>query len=308
MVRGSSLLKHKLIFVSGKGGVGKTFFSASLASYAAKEGKKVLIVEHSIVEQIPPLFSYNSPVGHHETKLQENIYCINLDAKDCFREYVSEYLNMPRLYKNIFKKKLVKSFLDAIPGLNETMLLGRLYYTCKARRSGLDYDLVIFDAPASGHFYQLINTPSAIFSSGLIGPLVKEVAKVETFLKGSECAVYLLSLPEALVSSETLEFIPKLVKESPVKLKGVFLNRTYSDEIVEKFQSNIKDGLLNIETDKIVSYLQAKISQIMREQESFISSLKSLDLEIDYDLLPELGAIKEPLSPELISRFLGEGT
>lgn len=296
--------KYKLIFVSGKGGVGKSVVAASLALCAAKLGKKVLLVENASKEQLPPLFSVDKPVGHNETQIFENLYCINLNSKECFREYVVEHLGMSNLYKKVFDRKLMKSFLDAIPGLNETMLLGRLYHTCMLRKPPRNYDLVIFDSPASGHFFNLLNTPAAVLGSGLMGPLIREVTKVSDFLENPDlCASFLVSIPEELVSSETLEFIPKIMNHTPVRLGGVFLNRTYSQPVRSKLSKLLEEkAYSNLAVVK--EYLKSKISMSEIEQKKFIEGIEELGLSEKCVLLPELGFISEPLSSDLAGRFL----
>ena len=303
MVGLQEFFKYKLIFISGKGGVGKSVVTASLAVCAAKLGKKVLLVENASREQLPPLFSHKEPIGHHETQIMENLYSINLNSKECFREYVVEHLGMANLYKKVFDRKLMKSFLDAIPGLNETMLLGRLYHTCMLRKPPRDYDLVIFDSPASGHFFNLLNTPAAVLSSGLGGPLVREVTKVSNFLKNPDlCASFLVSIPEELVRSETLEFIPKIISESPVRLGGVFLNRSYSQSIKEKLNLLISEDRYP-SLMEVKDYLKRKITMSLEEQSKFLEGLKGLGLSEQCVLLPEIGYVSEPLTIELARRI-----
>ncbi|MFK7823111.1 MAG: ArsA family ATPase [Oligoflexales bacterium] len=296
-------LKYKLIFISGKGGVGKSMVAASLAICAAKLGKKVLLVENASKEQLPPLFSFKDPVGHHEIQIMDKLFCINLNSKECFREYVVEHLGLSKLYKKVFDRKLMKSFLDAIPGLNETMLLGRLYHTCMLRKPPRDYDLVIFDSPASGHFYNLLNTPAAVLGSGLGGPLIREVTKVSNFLENAElCASFLVSIPEELVSSETLEFIPKIIRESPVRLGGVVLNRSYSQPIIDKLGQLIADERYRSLTD-VKDYLKSKITISLNEQNKFLEGLRELGFSEQCVMLPELGFETEPLTADLARRI-----
>ena len=178
------MLSRKLLLISGKGGVGKSFFASCLASYAAKHGKRVLLVEHTLRSQISPLFGIDN-VEHTETVYNDAIFGINLDAKECFREYVVDYLGMNHLYNKIFGRKVMRSFLEAIPGLNELMVLGRLIRGVSGgKKVGQEIDLVVFDAPASGHFYKLLTTPDAVINSGLVGPLVREIEKIRSFQIG----------------------------------------------------------------------------------------------------------------------------
>ena len=301
----SQLLKHKLIFISGKGGVGKTSICASLALKASKMGKKVLLAENSFIEQIPPLFSIESPVGHYEKKISENLYYINLDPKECLKEYVVDYLEMPRLYHNIFRHNLIDSFLNVIPGLNDMMILGRLCHSAKQIHKKHKFDLVIFDAPATGHFYYLLKTPGAVFSSGLKGPLVNEIHKIDTFLRSDACASYLVTLPESLVTSETIEFLPKIIETSPVKLKGIFLNRTfYQDEFLSLQEIASHSSSLNQDKNAF-SYLKSKVENAVCEQKKFINELNRLNTDVQCMFLPELGRLFEPISQDLLQDIRG---
>ena len=110
MSRFHKLLDHKLLIVTGKGGTGKSFLTALFAIHAARSGKKVLIVEKSQCEQITPLFGVE-PVGHQEHPLSENIFGINLSTKECYREYIADYLGYKKLFETVFTNPIVENFL-----------------------------------------------------------------------------------------------------------------------------------------------------------------------------------------------------
>lgn len=219
------LATRKLLFVTGKGGIGKTLISVALAQRAAAAGKSVLLVESSSRDQIAPLFGFE-PVGHVEVEVAPRIRCINLSAAGNFREYVTKYLGQQRLFDTILSHRVVQSFFNTIPGLAEAMMLGRLYYTCDVRENEERPDLVICDSPASGHFLSLMTTPDAILSSGLAGPILKDTERVRDFLlRGNDVGVLYVCTPEPLVISEAIEFLPEIQLKSPAKIDGVIVNR-----------------------------------------------------------------------------------
>lgn len=189
----------KLIFVSGKGGTGKTSFSVLLAEKASIQGRKVLLVEQSNEPLLPHFIDGKS----------SSVDVLNLGLENAFKEFVCEYMGQPFLYEKIFNNQSIRTFLRTIPGLPETMVLGKLYYTLEVENPQ-KYDLVIFDSPASGHFYNLILTPQTIISSGLGGPFIKEVEKIDSFLRKPSTSIVLLTLPEPLVASETAEYVKKI--------------------------------------------------------------------------------------------------
>lgn len=223
------LASRKLLFVTGKGGIGKSLISAALAQSAAAAGRRVLLVESSSRDQLAPLFGV-APVGHVETDLAPGIRCINLNSAGNFREYVTKYLGQQRLFDSVLSHRVVQSFFNTIPGLAEAMMLGRLYYTCDVRDNEERPDLVIFDSPASGHFLSLMTTPDAILGSGLAGPMLKDTERVRDFLRRSnDVGVLYVCTPEPLVISEAVEFLPEIQRQSPAKIDGVIVNRIPPD-------------------------------------------------------------------------------
>lgn len=207
-----SLFDRKLVFITGKGGVGKTSFSVALAQSFKDKGKKVLLVESSKLPQLP---EYSRGLG---------LDCLNLEISDCFKDYIVDNLGQPRLYEAVFSKDVVKTFLETIPGLGEVMLLGRLYWALNPR-SGYDYDSIIFDAPSSGHFLSLLTTPKAMLETGIGGPLMGEVQKVYDFLKSGGSSIVYLATPEELVVTEAIEFLPLIANKVEVPLELILLNR-----------------------------------------------------------------------------------
>lgn len=211
-----SILNRKLLLVTGKGGIGKTFVTSCLAQYAAEKGRSVLVLQSVSCDQVAPYFTKASG---------PRVDVVNLSGEDNFREYVVKYLGQKVLYDTVFSNKVVKTFIRTIPGFAEVMLLGRMFYTCELAPEK-KYDLVIFDGFASGHFLSLMTTPDAVINSSLGGPLVRETERVREFLSnGEKCGTVFVATPEDLVVSETLDFLPKLKALSPASLTALIVNR-----------------------------------------------------------------------------------
>ena len=282
----SQLLKKKIIFISGKGGTGKSVMSAVLGLLAAQQGKRVLLAESQVFDKLSPLFGYGA-IGHNEVQVAERVSCIKLDAKRCFAEYVMLHLGMEQLYDRVFRNGLVTSLLDAIPGLDETMILGRLFHTCELS-SSQKYDLVIFDGPASGHFLNLMATPETIIQSGLVGPLVREVGRVQAFLKdSSKSAGVIVTLPEALVMNETFEFLPIFAEKVPVPLAAIILNRAYVYE-----SGNFPPA--------IQAYFDRKQAETQRSREDLVDLLRKTRFCDKVYTFPDIQVVPEPLKPQSV--------
>ncbi len=288
----SSLFEKKMLFISGKGGTGKSTVAAILAIMAAQSGKRVLIAESHAFDKVSPIFG-KKPAGHEETSIAPGISCINLDAKRCFAEYVSLHLGMESLYKRVFRNQVVSSFLDAIPGLDEAMILGRLFYTCELRTPA-KYDLIIFDSPASGHFINLMATPDTIIQTGLVGPLVNELKRTRDFLADEQkCAGIIVTLPEALAMSETLEFLPIFIQKVPVALNSIILNRDYS-----YFRKN--EAL----PPAIASYGARKKQESDKSRETLLKALAKNTLKFHIYSMPNCEQVPEPLDASQLGDML----
>lgn len=287
-----SLLNKKLVMITGKGGIGKTLMSSALGQLSAATKRHptrgVLLAESAAHDQLTPTFGLPA-VGHLETKVAEGLTCINLSAAGNFREYITKYLGQKVLFDTVFNHRVVKSFFNTIPGLAEVMLLGRIFYSLEL--SEHKYDQVIFDGAASGHFHSLMTTPDAIISSGLAGPLVKETRRIRDYLAdATKCALVIVATPEELVVAETLDFLPKLIKASPVQVAGVILNR------MPPRVSGPGRGAAE-------SYLEHRYLRAAKVRETLREGLRDLPM-IE---VPEFGFVDEPLPTDFYKFLSGVG-
>ncbi|MBM4251747.1 MAG: ArsA family ATPase [Deltaproteobacteria bacterium] len=288
MLEPSDLFSRKLLLVTGKGGIGKTLLTAALGQLAASQGKRVLLVEYVACDQLAPLFGGQLP-GHTERTVAPRIDCVNIDPTENFREYVTKYLKQKRLYDTIFSHRVVKSFINTVPGLAELMLLGRLFYHCELQEAR-PYDLVILDAFASGHFLSLMTTPDAIRDTSIGGPLNKETERVRNFLQdASKCATVFVTIPEPLVVSETLDFLPLLREKSPSKVAALVVNRMPPD-------------IMGLPMEGPATAYLRRAHTVAQEA---LATLKSgiADTKLPLWTLPELGFVPTPLPGDFAARF-----
>ena len=288
MLESHALFNRKLLLVTGKGGIGKTLLTAALGQLAAAQGKRVLLVEFVACDQLAPLFGGQLP-GHSERTVAPGIDCVNIDPAENFREYVTKYLKQKRLYDTIFSNRVVRSFISTVPGLSELMLLGRLFYHCELQEAH-PYDLVIFDAFASGHFLSLMTTPEAVLGTSLGGPLNRETERVQSFLKDeTKCATIFVTIPEPLVVSETLDFLPKLAEKSPTKVAGLVVNRMPPD-----ISGLTLEGAAT-------AYLRGSDAVAAAALATLKTGLEEFKLPIW--TLPELGFVPTPLPGDFAAKF-----
>ncbi len=288
MVQLADLLQRRLLFFTGKGGVGKTLSAGAFAQYAARKGKRVCLVQSGMCDQMSPLFGKpQSSPSPTDTIISENIHLMHLDTNINLRAFVQTQIGNDRIYRTFMDNKVMKVFLESVPGLEQVSFLGHVVYLAEQIEK---YDIVIVDAYASGHFLSLISTPKAIADTQLGGKLIGLVNRVQSFLAdSSNSAVVVVALPEPLVMSETIELLNNLKRAGAIHCSGVFLNRMLveSDQSVDE-RSN--------------PWIREYIKNRMVEQQEAVGLLRDAlrnDPEILYLPLADCGYVREPMAKNM---------
>ncbi|MDH3728391.1 MAG: AAA family ATPase, partial [Myxococcales bacterium] len=175
------LLDRRFLFVVGKGGVGKTTVATALALEASRRGKKVLLAMVNCKERVSQLLG-TDPIGSTIVTLRENLDAVNMTPDAALEEYGLMILKVRTVYNAVFGSRLVRAFLKGTPGLEAWSMLGKAFYHASPPRGEPDYDLVILDAPATGHALDMLRVPFVIQSVAPPGILRRDAARaVELF-------------------------------------------------------------------------------------------------------------------------------
>jgi anion-transporting ArsA/GET3 family ATPase len=299
MLDTAPLFTKRLLLVTGKGGIGKSLVAAALGQAAAAAGKRVLLLESAADDHLAPMFG-RPALGHVETIVQPNLSVINLDPPETFREYVVKYLGQPKLFDKVFSNRVVQSFIHTIPGFAEVMMLGRLLYTAELAPAPR-HDLVVFDSWASGHFLSLMTTPDAVIHSTLGGPLVKETQRVRAFLADpAKCGIVYVGVPEDLVVSECLDFLPQLRDKSPAQVLSVVMNRMPP-------APSTAEAAAPAAVRPAVAYAAHRRAHAEGALAELERGLEAAGMRLPLWLLPDLGFVDEPLAPDFGPRLLAAG-
>jgi len=217
---------RRFIFVTGKGGVGKTTVSAALARALAGRGKRVLIAMCNAKERISAMFA-SAPVGPDIMSVAPGIWAVNIEPEHAFEEYGRMMLKVPGLYRVVFNNKYIRSFLPAVPGLSEWAMLGKAWFhTTELDEQGRHrFDVVLLDAPATGHGLDMLRVPKVIVEIVPPGILRRDAERAwATFTDPVQTAVLIVSLPEELPATETLELIRAIDDDVRLPLGALVIN------------------------------------------------------------------------------------
>src|SRR6476619_4278331 len=215
------LLDKRLVFVTGKGGVGKTTVSRCLAEIAARRGKRVIICEIAQDER-----------GHDEVEIAENVHSIAIDPEVAMREYLTDQV-VGALSKVMTSSRIFTYLAAAAPGLRELLMMGKVWDLAQLdqRRTGeTPYDLVILDAPATGHALGMLRTPRTFRDVARVGPISRQAGRIDAFLTDPELmGIAAVAAPEEMPVNETIEFIAALGDELHMEPDAVVVNGAYPD-------------------------------------------------------------------------------
>ena len=200
-----SLYDRNLILFSGKGGVGKTTIASSYALSCARRGQRTLLMELNVRDKVASYFG-SQEVGSEIVTVEDNLHAVNVTPDAAMEEYGMMILRMKLVYRAVFENRVVRTFLQAIPGLNDLLMIGKAWHhaTETDADGGPVWDTVVVDAPATGHGIFLLQIPSVIMSSISSGHMYREAEKIFSFLTDPQkTALNLVTLAEDMPVNET---------------------------------------------------------------------------------------------------------
>jgi anion-transporting ArsA/GET3 family ATPase len=230
--RALNIFDKRLLFVTGKGGVGKSTVAAALGVVATRQGKRTIICEVAQQERMSSVF-HTQGVGYHETEIAPGLFAFSIDPQRALEEYLQLQIKIKPLYELMFKNRIFTYFAAATPGLRELVTIGKVWELAQLDRRvkrGAKYDLVIVDAPATGHGIGILRTPKTFGDIARVGPVKRQADAIFKFITDpaltSVCAV---AWPEEMPVNETLDLRRNLQEELGIDLDEIFMNGLYPE-------------------------------------------------------------------------------
>ena len=215
------LLDRKLLFVTGKGGVGKTTISAALALLGASRGKRTLVCELDAKGDLASAYE-TGPTAFQEREVLPNLWVMSMDTEASLRQYLALQLRLPKSARLGPLARMFDFLASAAPGVREIVTIGKLCWEVRERH----YDLVVVDAVASGHIIGQLAAPQAINALVQVGLVRQQTGWMLDILTDHEVTgVVVVATPEEMPVTETIELVGRLRQETAVGLAAVIVNR-----------------------------------------------------------------------------------
>lgn len=220
------LADKRFLFVTGKGGVGKTTVCAAEAVALAARGKRVLVAMCNAKERLSTMLG-SAPIGDEVMPVAPNIWAVNINPEKALDEYGRLVLHSKTLASLLFDNKVARTFFRALPGMSEWTMLGKAWWhtTEKTGDGSPRFDVVILDGPATGHGLDMLRVPKIITDVAPSGLLRRDAETAFRFFQDErETAIVLVTLPEEMPTSETIELAQALEGELGLPVARVVVN------------------------------------------------------------------------------------
>lgn len=215
------LLDHKLLFVTGKGGVGKTTVAAGLGMLGARMGKRTLVCEVDAKGNLATFFE-SGPTSFTPHEVDERLFAMSMQTEESLKEYLKLQLKVPLIARIGPLAHTFDFVANAAPGVKEILTVGKLCYEVRER----NYDLVVVDAVASGHVVGQLAAPQAINELVKVGLVSAQTRWMLDILGDpAQTGVVVVSAPEEMPVSETIELVGRIENETNVALAAIVVNR-----------------------------------------------------------------------------------
>lgn len=302
-------LDRHFIFVTGKGGVGKTTVATALGLAVSARGRRTIVCEVGSHRRVPRLFGREPPAGGGELEVAPGLASTSIEPDAVLRHWLEVQLRSRPLARLLAQTPVFALFVAAVPGAREVITLGQAWNLAQPQRWGgreQGYDTVIVDAPASGHAIGMLRTPRTFGDIARVGTVRRQADRIRSLLTDARRTAYVaVALPEEMPVTETLELERQLRAEVGAGPAVVVANGM----LTQRFSAAELERLESEPTDRWTPELEAAIAAArwqgrrVRTQQAQLRRLRR-GADAPVVTLPEL--LDADLGPRSLERLASE--
>lgn len=255
-----SLFDKRLIFVTGKGGVGKSTVAVAMGMAAASRGLRTVVAELASQDRIQRLFGHQTQ-WFAEVELADGLFTISIDPEHAMDEYLR--VKAGTIGHALASSRVFQTFAMATPGMRELLSIGKVWELAQLERRTRDaapYDLVIVDAPATGHGVGLLRAPRTFAEIARVGPIAHQGLTIATTIANRDfTGIVAVATPHEMPVNETMSLGDSLAREQ-LWLDLVILNALYPVRFADDEVGQIAQALSRARSPKSRSALRAAMS------------------------------------------------
>src|ERR671931_1062641 len=213
---------------------------------AAARGKRTIVCEVAGQETASRVFR-RAEIGFHEVEVADNLFAISVDPDQSLREYLLLQLKVRAMRDMLVRSRVFNYLTAATPGLKELVTIGKIWELAQPNRKvkkAEQYDLVIVDAPATGHGIGFLQTPRTFANIARVGPVHSQAQELDRFITDHDATgVAIVSLPEEMPVNESASLEESLTGDIGMAVDRVYMNALYPERFSTGDASELEDAL-----------------------------------------------------------------
>lgn len=299
----------------GKGGTGKSTVAAALGLAAARRGKRVLLCEVAGQQRVQRELTGELPGDpYEETELAPGLWGVSVDPESALEEYLRSQLPSRALFEILSRSRVFQYLVAAAPGSRELLTVGKIWETAQMDRPWTEaegrYDLVVVDAPATGHGLALLASARTFKDIARVGRIQRQAGRIDTFLRDPETtAVMAVALPEEMPVSETLELEAALKERIGLDLSMIVVNGLYPERFSAADRDRLEAAAAGPASPAVLEVIGAAISEhgragAQRDQLQRLEEGGHQAVTLPHVFAPELGRADIEALSELLEESL----